>query len=30
VRGLNPVCVTIEAILEELLAAPEEDWRRPF
>jgi hypothetical protein len=30
VRGLNPVCVTIEAVLEELLAAPEEDWRRPF
>jgi uncharacterized protein len=30
VRGLNPVCITIEAVLEELLAAPEEDWRRPF
>ena len=29
-RGLNPVCITIEAVLEELLAAPEEDWRRPF
>ena len=30
VRGLNPVCITIEAVLEELLPAPEEDWRRPF
>lgn len=30
VRGLNPVCITIEAVLEELLTAPEEDWRRPF
>src|SRR3954470_9870322 len=30
VRGLNPVCITIEAVLEELLAAPEEDWRNPF
>jgi predicted DNA-binding protein with PD1-like motif len=30
VRGLNPVCVTIEAVLEELLVAPEEDWRKPF
>ena len=30
VRGLNPVCITIEAVLEELLLAPEEDWRRPF
>jgi uncharacterized protein len=30
VRGQNPVCITIEAVLEELLSAPEEDWRRPF
>jgi predicted DNA-binding protein with PD1-like motif len=30
VRGLNPVCVTIEAVLEELLSAPEEEWRKPF
>jgi uncharacterized protein len=30
VRGLNPVCVTIEAVLEELLTAPEESWRTPF
>jgi predicted DNA-binding protein with PD1-like motif len=30
VRGLNPVCITIEAVLEELLVAPEEDWRNPF
>jgi uncharacterized protein len=30
VRGQNPVCITIEAVLEELLVAPEEDWRRPF
>src|SRR5271155_4554370 len=30
VRGLNPVCITIEAVLEELLVAPEEDWRKPF
>jgi predicted DNA-binding protein with PD1-like motif len=29
-RGLNPVCITIEAVLEELLVAPEEDWRKPF
>ena len=26
----NPVCITIEAVLEELLVAPEEDWRKPF
>jgi hypothetical protein len=30
VRALNPVCITIEAVLEELLVAPEEDWRKPF
>jgi hypothetical protein len=29
-RGLNPVYVTTEAVLEELLPAPEEDWRTPF
>jgi uncharacterized protein len=29
-RGLNPVCITIEAVLEELLTAPEESWRTPF
>ena len=30
VRGLNLVCITVEAVLEELVPAPEEDWRRPF
>jgi hypothetical protein len=29
-RGLNPVCITIEAVLEEVLSAPAEDWRKPF
>ncbi|MGP6190848.1 MAG: PPC domain-containing DNA-binding protein [Vulcanimicrobiaceae bacterium] len=29
-RGKNPVCVTIEAVLEEILIAPDEHWRSPF
>ncbi len=28
--GQNPVCVTVEAVLEEILVAPEEHWRSPF
>ena len=30
VAGQNPVCVTVEAVLEEILVAPEEHWRSPF
>ena len=30
VPGQNPVCVTVEAVLEEILVAPEEHWRKPF
>ena len=30
VSGQNPVCVTVEAVLEEILVAPEEHWRQPF
>jgi uncharacterized protein len=30
VRGLNPICMTIEAVLEELLSEPDEDWRKAF
>jgi predicted DNA-binding protein with PD1-like motif len=29
-RGQNLVCVTIEAVLEEILITPTEHWRGPF
>jgi predicted DNA-binding protein with PD1-like motif len=28
--GQNLVCVTLEAVLEEILVAPDEDYRSPF